>query len=135
MARLPLLTRTKMLVIAGALGVAGLPFLAAPAHAIDIPVTDTSDSGPGTLRAGILQANTTPGPDQISVPPGTYTVSSVIPVTDSVQIVGTGGAAVTIIDGNLSDRLFTVTAGDTLTLQGLTVQEFKSQSTQPGGAM
>jgi len=37
-----------------------------PAGAMTFPVTTTADSGPGSLRQAILNANANPGPDQIT---------------------------------------------------------------------
>src|SRR5262245_22705340 len=117
-------SRRRKVLLASALLLVGFPLAATAAHASNIPVTSTADVGPGSLRDAIAQANLSAGPDQISIPPGTYSVDSVINITDDVQVVGTGGAAVTTIDGNDTDRLFTATNGSGLTIQGLTIQEF-----------
>src|SRR5262245_12174429 len=73
------------------------------------------------LRAAILEANRTPGPDTIQLQAGTYQISPAsandttglltgdFDVTDSVTIIGVGAA--TIIQGNTQgsrDRLFEV---------------------------
>ncbi len=54
---------------------------ARPAHAADFTVTTTDDSGPGSLRQAILDANAQPGADTIKFSiPVTTTPGSPIPV-------------------------------------------------------
>ena len=52
--------------------------LAAPSAAATFTVTNMADSGPGSLRWAITQANLTPGPDviQFAIPgPGVQTIT------------------------------------------------------------
>lgn len=87
-----------------------------------------------TLRAAIIAANAAAGSDTIQVPAGTYLLSLTganedaaasgdLDITDSVTIQG-AAAATTLIDGNLTDRVFHVVGGTntTLTLANLTIQ-------------
>ncbi len=46
-----------------------------PAHAATFTVTNTADSGVGSLRQAILDANALVGADTINLPAGTYTLS------------------------------------------------------------
>src|SRR5260370_39466387 len=80
----------KTLLLLGAIMLAS-PRLAQTATFV---VTNTADSGPGSLRQAILDANAKPGPDVIafSIGSGVQTISSLSPlpfVTDPVIIDGT----------------------------------------------
>ncbi|NJP05690.1 MAG: cadherin-like domain-containing protein [Chloroflexaceae bacterium] len=68
-----------------------------------------TSSGECTLRAAIQQANATPLiDDEILVPSGTYVLTlGDIEIEDTVVISGTG-ATMPVIDGNGTDRIFTV---------------------------
>ncbi|MUH01297.1 DUF4347 domain-containing protein, partial [Scytonema sp. UIC 10036] len=83
-----------------------------------IEVTNTNDSGSGSLRQAILDANATPGDDTIhftgtlftDTNPDTITLTSgELNVTEAVTIVGTGANSLTI-SGNNSSRIFSATA-------------------------
>jgi hypothetical protein len=91
--------------------------LAGAAHASVITVTNTADSGAGSLRAALAAAK--PG-DTISIPtPGDYLVTSAeLVVTKDVSIEGSGPAVRIVGDGN--NRVFDVTANNA-SLSGLTV--------------
>jgi hypothetical protein len=72
----------------GALGWLVLPAscrsrLEPTAHAATLTVTNTNDSGPGSLRQAIMEANGSPGPDTISFnfpQPGLNTISPAAPL-------------------------------------------------------
>ena len=109
-------------------------------------VTTTTDGGPGSLRAAIICANNTPGPDTILLPPGVYNLELAGPnedaaatgdldITDSLTIVGSG-ATNTIIDGNHLDRIFDVRSGtNDFALSGLTLRHGQPQGRDEGGAI
>jgi hypothetical protein len=103
---------------------------AGTAHAgTTFTVTDTSDSGPGTLRQAILDANASPGKDTIAfdVPGGaTIFLSHLLPaVTDPVVIDGTTEPGYTF--GRPQVVLFTAnTVGPSLAY-GLDIQAGKSE--------
>lgn len=107
---------------------------------------DTVDADPGagacadlhhhcTLRAAIMQANFHPGPDVITIPRGTFTLTRKggddqdvlgdLDVTDSVTLDGAGSAR-TVIDGNgtvTKDRVLEIFPTATVTtVRGLTLR-------------
>ena len=97
-------------------------------------VTNTNDSGPGSLRQAILDANANSGSDVISFNIGsglkTITPSSQLPtISDPVLIDGTtqpgfAGTPVIEIDGtNTFNFVLLITAGNT-TVRGLTLNRF-----------
>lgn len=129
---------------------------AAPALAITFEVNTTADlpddgfgaftchtsAGTCSLRAAIMKANLVDGTDSVHVPAGIYTLT--IPpsgddgeetgdlnITTSVAITG-AGAGRTIIDGNSTDRVFDISAGQFVGLAGLTIRN-GSQRGNGGG--
>lgn len=115
------------------LAVALWPGRVAPAHAATFMVTTLADSGPGSLRQAIADAN--PG-DTITFGPGassgTITLTSgQLAVTKSLAIEGPGAASLTI-SGNSASRVFGVVAGATARIAGLTIVD-GSASVKDGG--
>ena len=117
-------------------------------HAASFTVTNISDSGPGSLRQAIVDANTNPGTDTITfnIPgtgPHTIQPTSALPtITDSVVIDGytqpgaspntntpaTGLNTVLMIEldgGNMGANGLHITAGDS-TVRGLVINRFRS---------
>ena len=103
-------------------------------------VTNTNNSGLGSLRAAIDCANSTPGAQTITIPAGTYVLAGArgenlnvggdLDITDDLTLVG-AGAATTIIDGAALDRIFdilspagaaNVNALTQVTIRGLTIR-------------
>jgi hypothetical protein len=98
----------------------------APAHAADFIVTDAGDSGPGTLRQAVLDANAAAGPHTIgfALPAGTtigLTSGDIEFAGPDVTLQGLGQDAL-IISGNQSSRLFDVLAGS-LTVNDVTLRD------------
>ena len=95
-------------------------------------VSTTADSGPGSLRAAIAQAN--PG-DTITFLPGvTGTIAltgGAITLAQNVTLGGPGAANLTISGGNNS-QIFVVNAGVTAAISGLTLTRGKGVE---GGAI
>ena len=116
---------------AGAL-VAGIALVATddPAEAAGFAVTTTADGGAGSLRDAIDQANANPGPDTITVPAGTYTITIAGATEDDnatgdFDVVGEltingAGAGTTIIDADGLDRAFDLHTGPVV-LAGMTI--------------
>jgi parallel beta-helix repeat protein len=93
---------------------AGLPLLPQPARAVTYTVINTNDSGPGSLRQAIIDANTNPGPDTIAfdIPlsdPGYSSSNAWLIQPSSLLPSLTGGS--TTIDGSTQ----TTNQGDTNT--------------------
>ena len=96
-------------------------FFAVPAtaQAAD-PVTNTNNSGPGSLRNALATAV---NGDSIGVPAGTYRLSSELVLNQSLSNVTIDGAEAntTVITGQGAVRVFHVTAGGPVTLEDLTI--------------
>jgi hypothetical protein len=128
-----------MLIAGAGAGVLGAALLATPAGAAAYSVTNTDDSGAGSLRSAITNANSNPGIDTITfsgVTSGTITLESDLPaITEGVVISGPGSGAITI-SGNDSFHAFTVdTSGSgAVTISGLTITQSVT-NTGTGGAI
>jgi parallel beta-helix repeat protein len=92
-------------------------------------VTNLNDSGAGSLRQAILDANAAAGADTIqfqSTLAGTITLTSgQLAITDSVTITGLGASTLTV-SGNNSSRIFYLYNGATTieaTISGLTLTQ------------
>ncbi len=127
----PRTRRMLSLTIAVSLGLGGAIAVALPASAATLTITSAADSGPGTLRQAILDANTGPGADTIVFAlPGSpaITLATALPeITDSLTITGpTGGI---VVDGSAvatGDGLQALACGSTidLALTDLTLSGF-----------
>ncbi len=88
----------------------------------NLDVTNTNDSGVGSLRQAILDANNIAGPNSIDfIITGTINLTSALPnITDSVIITGNNST----VAGNDTDfRIFTITSGLTVTINNLTMRD------------
>jgi hypothetical protein len=113
------------------LALLGLPAL--PARAASFTVTNTNDSGPGSLRQAILDANGTTGADTITFTlSGTITLASTLPaIADELTIDGSGQSIT--ISGDNKVRVITVNGGATLNLTGLTIANGLCNNCAGGG--
>src|SRR5437773_7267059 len=102
-------TLTSILIAAACL----LFAVTAPAPTLCPPstltVTTTNDSGPGSLRQAILDANLCPGNNLIDFAPSAYgtirLISGELLITDHLTINGPGAANLAV-DGNARSRVF-----------------------------
>ena len=82
---------------------------ASPGLAATFTVVNLADSGPGSLRQAVLDANANPGPDEIVFADGltgTITLTSgQISITDDLTITGPG-AELFAVDGNQQRWMF-----------------------------
>ncbi|CAA9381394.1 MAG: hypothetical protein AVDCRST_MAG93-9201, partial [uncultured Chloroflexia bacterium] len=93
------------------------------ARAVSSIVTNTNDSGPGSVRQAILDANGAAGADTITFGvAGTITLTSgELPITSDIGITGPGASSLTI-SGNNASRIFNITAG-TVSIAGVTLSQ------------
>src|SRR5262249_1581047 len=102
-------------------------------------VTDPGDSGPGTLRQAITDANTATGADAITFDPALTGQPSTPPtalpdITDALTITGPGQTALTV-QGHAGDRVFQVDTGVTATIADLTVTGGSPTTGSGGGVL
>ena len=118
----------------GLLALLACAALAAPASAsaATFQVTNTNDPGTGkcepgncALRDAINAANADATHDTVLVPPGTYKLNAgklAIVNAPGMSIVGTGGAAATVIDGQHASEILKINgAPASVTISGLTL--------------
>jgi hypothetical protein len=117
----------------------------APAYATDFVVTDAGDSGPGTLRQAVLDANANAGPHTISfaLPTGAtigLTSGEIEFSGPDVTVQGPGRDQLTI-SGNQSSRIFEIQGNGTVAINDLTLRDGlaagdgSNQVDQRGGAI
>lgn len=103
-----------------------------PAPAKTITVTNTNDSGAGSLRGAITSASSG---DTIKfhLPayPATIALSSVLPINTSLTISGPGAASLAV-SGNHAVQVFQVAEGTNVNIAGITV-EYGSSAADGGG--
>ena len=104
---------------------------AIPAHATTIIVTNTNDSGPGSLREALADAN---DGDTINFAvTGTIGLTSgQLLVDKNVTISGPGSASLAV-DGNATSRVFHIGPGKIVSISGLTLTNGSTDSENGGG--
>jgi predicted outer membrane repeat protein len=92
-------------------------------------VTNPGDTGAGTLRDAIDDANAAPGPDTITFAAGlgTITLDSEIVISDELTILGPA-----TVSGGGDSRIFYINTAGAVTISGLTLQD---GSATEGGAI
>jgi predicted outer membrane repeat protein len=98
--------------------------LTIPAHATTIAVTNTNDSGPGSLRQALLDANDGDTIDATGIS-GVITLTSGQLLVDKSVTINGAGADVLAIDGNAASLVFFIfrnPPGETVLISGFTIR-------------
>jgi len=123
--------RRKVVLVTGAAAAAApVVSLGGAAEAANFTVDNLGDSGPGTLRQAVLDANAAAGPDVIVFDEslvGTIVLTTGdIDITDSVTIQGPGADVITV-SGNNASRIFylynAADAANDVVISGLTLTD------------
>jgi uncharacterized repeat protein (TIGR01451 family) len=116
-------------ILSKALGLGVAALATVPASAATFTVTNLNDTGPGSLRDAITQANGAAGADVITFQPGltgTITLATgQLLISDSVDIQGPGAATI-LVSGNNASRVFYLYNSDALidvSISGLTITQ------------
>jgi predicted outer membrane repeat protein len=105
-----------------ALAAALMLLVARPAHAATFTVTNTNDSGPGSLRQAIDQANSNPGADTIDISAtGTINLQSTLSNLTSMEINGPGASQLTVRRDQGGNYAIFSTFNQNVTINGLTI--------------
>ena len=99
------MSRLRSLVFALGLGLTWVS-----AHAATFTVTNTNDSGVGSLRDAVAQASASPAPNTVNFSPelsGTIVLTNQIFINGPMSIQGPGASTLTI-DANFSNRIFAI---------------------------
>jgi hypothetical protein len=112
-----------------------LLFCAVVTHlqATPITVTNTNDSGPGSLRQAL--ANATNGNTINFAVTGTIRLTSGELVVAKSVIISGPGTAILSVDGNLTSRVFHIGPGKTVSISGLTLTNGSAGSENGGGIL
>jgi len=104
------------------------------ADATTIIVSNTNDSGPGSLRQALSIANDGDVIDATGISGVIILTSGELLVSRSVTING-AGADLLAVDGNASSRVFQVTPGRTVTISDLTIRNGHAPAADGGGIL
>lgn len=105
-------------------------------------VTNTNDTGPGSLRQAIADANTAPGDDVVTFDESVFANQQTIVLTSGelalgtngeLSILGTGANKLTVSGGN-SSRVFANSANSKALLKGLRITAGNAAGTSPVGS-
>lgn len=96
-------------------------------------VSTTADTGPGSLRQAIADANAGDTIGFVVSTPATITVTKPIAISKNITLSGSSSGTVTISGGNAS-QIFTVASGTSVAIDGLTLTQGSSPAAN-GGAI
>jgi len=105
--------------------------LAIPVTAGTIIVSNTNDSGPGSLRQALVDANDCDTIDATGIS-GVITLTTGELAVDKSVTINAGGADVLAVDGNATSRLFQIGTGETVAISGLTIRNGRDDTTGGG---
>ena len=111
--------------------VALLLSVATSAAANTVTVTNTNDSGPGSLRQALVAANDGDTIDATGIS-GAITLTSGLLLVDKSVTINGPGADVLAVDGNMASRVFQTLSGRTVTISGFTIRNALA-GTEGGG--
>jgi hypothetical protein len=109
------------LIKSAAIAVALLGAVIIPVRATTITVTNTNDSGAGSLRQALAIANDGDTIDATGVS-GIITLATGELLVEKSVTISAGGADVLAVDGNASSRVFHIVSGERATISGLTIR-------------
>jgi hypothetical protein len=92
-----------------------------PAHGTTITVSNTNDSGLGSLRQALANAEDGDTIDATGLS-GVITLTTGELVVDKTVTINGAGAEVLAVDGNASSRVFHISSGERATISGLTIR-------------
>ena len=102
-------------------------------QAATITITNTNDSGPGSLRQALANANDR---DTINFAvTGTIGLTSGELLVDKNVTISGPGTAILTVDGNLTSRVFHIGSGKTVSISGLTLTNGSAGSENGGGIL
>jgi hypothetical protein len=127
----------------GALTVGAVLASGDPAAALTFTVTNTNDSGPGSLRQAVIDANAAVGPDDIVftlTPPSIINLLTALPqISSPLTITGPGAANLTVTRAGAAPnfRIFDILVGaaPAVTITGVTVTNGNNNGTGDGGGI
>ena len=91
---------------------------------IPFTIVNLNDSGAGSLRRAIIDANASPGDDTLTFQSdvsGTLTLISELQITSNINIIGTGANNL-IINGNGTSRVFNISANSNVGISGVSIR-------------
>jgi hypothetical protein len=115
-----------------AIGVLLLCAVAIPVHATTITVTNTNDSGPGSLRQALLDAND--GDTITFAITGTIGLTSGELLVDKSITISGPGADNLAVDGNANSRVFHIDSARIVSISGLTITNGNVTGDFPNGS-
>ena len=121
-------TNGRTLAVSEMSGMTREDIAATDAPAVNFVVTNTLNTGAGSLRQAVLDSNAAAGSDTITFDPAvfstpqTITLASVIAINpatgDSLTIIGPGSNLLTV-SGNNAVQIFSISSGDTVSISGI----------------